>query len=502
MVHTWILSKVDSMKKVLKIILISLAIIYLVLLIPTEKLPEPKLADKIQFLWNRDSLWLALEQKFVESRTAGCEKLNDVININILQLEILLRQLANENLKPTDPLFENIERHLFATAPLIGGCTGYTFEFMDLFSRIRNQIKKTSRNWNPNDFASKQTLYKIIYGGRAAVEEVMLQSAGEKVPALVPGDEEKSVTPSASILEVKIHSGDILVSRGGAPTSALIARGNDFPGNFSHVALVYIDEKTKLPYIIESHIERGVTISSLYDYLKDKKLRVLVLRLRVDHALLLKDPMLPHKAAKAAYDRAMKEHIPYDFEMNSDDNTKLFCSEVVSSVYKDLGINLWMGISSISAKGVANWLAGFGVTNFENQAPSDLEYDPQLTVVAEWSDLETLYNDHIDNAVVEAVLDEANAGKKLEGDWYLLPFARLLKFYSVLLNYFGYEGSVPEGMSAESALRHTKFVALHKRIRDEVNKEANSFYKKNFYSPPYWQMVQMAKRTIIKHAIL
>ena len=66
-----------------------------------------------------------------------------------------------------------------------------------------------------------------------------------------------SATPSAEILGVIVHSGDILISRGGAPTSALIARGNDYPGNFSHVALVHIDEKTNSISIIESHIERG-----------------------------------------------------------------------------------------------------------------------------------------------------------------------------------------------------------------------------------------------------
>ncbi|MCK7517747.1 MAG: hypothetical protein MZV64_08560 [Ignavibacteriales bacterium] len=56
----------------------------------------------------------------------------------------------------------------------------------------------------------------------------------------------------------------------------------------------------------------------------------------------------------------------------------------------DLGINLWMGKSTISSKGTAKLLAGFGVKYFETQEPSDLEYDPQLSVVAEWRDLETL----------------------------------------------------------------------------------------------------------------
>lgn len=61
-----------------------------------------------------------------------------------------------------------------------------------------------------------------------------------------------------------------MLSRGGAPTSALISRGSDYPGNFSHVALVYVDPKTKVASIIEAHIEVGVAIASLEEYMNDK----------------------------------------------------------------------------------------------------------------------------------------------------------------------------------------------------------------------------------------
>ena len=42
--------------------------------------------------------------------------------------------------------------------------------------------------------------------------------------------------------------------------------------------------------------------------------------------------------------------------------------------------------------------------------PSDLEYDPQLTVVAEWHDPGTLFKDHLDNAVTDVLLEDANSG--------------------------------------------------------------------------------------------
>ena len=35
---------------------------------------------------------------------------------------------------------------------------------------------------------------------------------------------EPSVTPSANVLGIKVHSGDLLVSRGGAEVSAFISR--------------------------------------------------------------------------------------------------------------------------------------------------------------------------------------------------------------------------------------------------------------------------------------
>jgi hypothetical protein len=314
----------------------------------------------------------------------------------------------------------------------------------------------------------------------------------KQVASLIKGIDEPSSTPSAEILGVKVHSGDILVSRGGAPTSALIARGNDYPGNFSHIALVHIDEKTNLVSIIESHIERGVTFSSIEEYLNDKKLRIMVLRLRSD---LIKDnPMLPHLATEYSLTEAKKKHIPYDFEMNIAESEKQFCSEVASSAYKKFGITLWSSLSTISSVGTRNWLAAFGVKYFETQEPSDLEYDPQLSVVAEWRDSETLYKDHLDNAVTDVMLEQADSGKVLTYDWYILPIGRMMKFYSVILNIFGAEGPIPEGMSAEAALKNVDYSETHDQIKSKLIFLADQFKIQKGYKPPYWELVNLARQ--------
>src|SRR6185295_15222839 len=134
------------------------------------------------------------------------------------------------------------------------------------------------------------------------VEEAMLQHPDSSLP-LLEGRREPSATPATTVHGVEIHSGDILVSRGGAPNSALIARGNDYPGNFSHIALLHIDATSHVAAVIEAHIERGVAVTAFEDYLKDKKLRILALRLRTDVGSHAQDPQLPHRAADRALAR-------------------------------------------------------------------------------------------------------------------------------------------------------------------------------------------------------
>ena len=288
---------------------------------------------------------------------------------------------------------------------------------------------------------------------------------------------------------LQIHSGDILVSRGGAPTSALIARGSDYPGNFSHVALVYVDPETNIPSILESHIEVGVTVSTLEEYVNDKKLRIMVLRLRNDLLELKNDPMLPHNAAANMKNRADAGHISYDFEMDYKNDDKLFCSEVVSSSYRKFNVHLWERESTISSKGTADLLKEFGVRYFRTQEPSDIEFDTKLKVIAEWRDLETLYQDHVDNAAVDAILEWADSGNVISANYFILPMYRIVKLYSSILNIFNGVGPVPEGMSAESALKHEAYSALHNEVKQQVLKKAEEFWRKNNYRAPYWRLV-------------
>jgi hypothetical protein len=293
-------------------------------------------------------------------------------------------------------------------------------------------------------------------------------------------------------LGVTVHSGDILLSRGGAQVSALIAVGNDFQGNFSHAALVYVDETTSLASVIESRPRTGVAVHHLEDYLSDVKLRVMVLRLRADLPALVADPMTPHRAAMAALASARGRRVPYDVEMDLRDSARMYCSEVLSSAYGKVGIRLWMGMSTVSRQGVKSWLSGMGVRHFEAQEPSDLEYDPQVRVVAEWRDPETLFMDHVDNVVTEAMLRGAQKGDQLRYPWYLLPLGRLAKGYGAVVNRLGFAGPIPDDMGAEAALRVLSFDAAHTAIKRRVLMRAKEFRRTHGYVAPEWELLHFA----------
>lgn len=466
---------------------------YFILMIPLPDSKPTVGADKTPFIWNQNEFWTELENSFKRYREIGCDSLVTTIDSNLKNLSMMVDSMNTKDFDVDDPYFDRVEFSTFFLSPLIAACTGKAMDFIEVNMRLRNLVKNQSVNWNLSDRNVRDKMYRLLYGSRAAVEEIILQLPESDRPAWLRGINEPSDTRPARLNGVLIQSGDILVSRGGAPTSALISRGNDYPGNFSHVAFAYVDSNYQLKFI-ESHIETGVIIANPDEYLNDTKLRILVLRPRYE---LLKykfnNTNLPDEAARIAFDESQSRHIPYDFKLNFYDHSEMFCSEVVYFAYHQLGLNLWMGMTTISSPGIVDWLSDFGVEYFESHEPADLEYDPQLVVVSEWRDPALLLKDHVDNAAMDVMLEDADKGEKLDYNIFMLPFARVIKAYSWILNQFGEVGPIPEGMDAVAGLKNEFFSEIHKKISDELLQSAKEFKDVNGYTPPYWELVNKAR---------
>jgi hypothetical protein len=458
--------------------------------VPESGWEPPDLADRAPFAWDQDDVWTGLQARFEASRDAGCASVEPAIDAGLGSVATLLEGL--DAAPPSDPRLDAIETALFEAAALTAACPSRLDALLESHRLVRANAKRLSIAWDPADVASRDRLYRLLYGGRMAIEEVLLQVPVGAAPTLVMGTDEPSAAPSALIRGLRVHSGDLLVSRGSAPTSAFIARGNTHPGNFSHVSLVHVADDATVS-IIESHIESGVGVFPLETYLGDGKLRILVLRPRADLHAMVANPMLAHEAAEAALAQTTQEHIPYDFSMNAIDGDSQFCSEVAIQGYQAVGMTLWPGRRPLAARGATRWLADVGVRYFEVPMPADLEYDPALRVVAEWRDAETLFTGHIDNAILDALLERAEAGESLTANRWKLPPARLAKAASWVLNRGGRVGPIPEGMSATTALKIQDLRERHARMRSQVLISVEAFRSENGYTPPYWALVEMAR---------
>ncbi|MBT8108498.1 MAG: hypothetical protein KJP17_09695 [Gammaproteobacteria bacterium] len=481
------------MKKVLPVVFVLALVGWL--FVPAGSPATVAPAQARPFIWDQDQLWSKLESDFIATRNLGCASVDERIDQQLAALAEDIAWLEAGDRSPRDERLDAMEKRLFATAPLVAACPEYVLATLDVVSQIRTELKRNSRDWDVRDSAARERVYRLLYGARMAIEEILLQSNVADVPDLVVGTDVPSQAPSVVVNGLRVHSGDILVSRGGAPVSALIARGNDFPGNFSHIAILHVSDEQEVS-VIEAHIEVGVTVSTLEQYLADKKLRLMVLRLDDSLEALQADPVLPHRAASAALAEARERHVPYDFAMHYTEPSKKFCSEVASAPYGDLGVRLWEGLTTMSASGTAAWLAALGVEQFETHGPSDLEYDPKVVVVAEWRDPEALFDDHVDNAIIDAMLEGAERGDVIDYDYYYLPMARLMKAYSSLLNSIGRHGPVPEGMAATTALRSRWLDERHAAIKEDVLQRVSDFRREYGYEPPYWQLFAMAKAQI------
>lgn len=205
---------------------------------------------------------------------------------------------------------------------------------------------------------------------------------------------------------VTLKSGDLLLSRGNAYTSAAIARIGESPAQFSHVSQVFINAPvgTEIPiaqalndprvYTVEAHIEVGSFVRSFAKYAQDGNARVAVFRFRGKERAA-------HEAALSIFNYVtsyqkqsmqvngrtrytVNDNPPYDFAMDSYDHREIFCAEIVSMAYDSVGIRIPMFPTQMKQNDLTQTM---GIRSRHTFAPADIEVDPNFDLIAEWRDL-------------------------------------------------------------------------------------------------------------------
>jgi hypothetical protein len=238
-----------------------------------------------------------------------------------------------------------------------------------------------------------------------------------------------------------LKSGDVILSRGNAYTSAAIARIGTIDAQFSHVTSVYKDESGKL-HTTEAHIEIGSVVMPWSTHVEQGNAREVVFR--------YKDAKVAHQAAKFIYEKvkkfsaANKHNINYDFSMNYKENSDLFCSEVVSSGIFTV-TNSKVDIPRYKTKFSKDLIPflqtiGIGVTKdnidtFDTFGPGDLEFDDRFELIAEWRKPTKLRGIRMKDAVLTKMFEwmgekkyKLRQGIKIPLSTYVAWTARRLPF--------------------------------------------------------------------------
>lgn len=262
--------------------------------------------------------------------------------------------------------------------------------------KTRLNLREKLKDFNINAPGAKEcfTQFRALNRGLRYIEDYMIEAS---MPNNATATDYTTLSgegsfylknPNFEITDAySLQSGDVILSRGNAFVSALIARITDIPNQFSHISFAYRDPQGKL-WTIESHIEIGAVVAPMVKHVEEKNARTVVYR--------YKDPKIAHAAAEHIFNlvKAQQDsgkNIQYDFGMSLDEPNRLFCSEVAfQGFWQKAGISI-PKIKNKFNPGLLPFLKRLGlklneksILNFETFAPGDIEYDTDFALVAEW----------------------------------------------------------------------------------------------------------------------
>jgi hypothetical protein len=211
--------------------------------------------------------------------------------------------------------------------------------------------------------------------------------------------------------KVTYQSGDVLVLRGNSTISTSIAKMSDSESQFSHTLIVHVDPKTQKSYAIEALIDQGVIVHPLEEVLNEGVHRVALYR--HDNSAVARD------AAQIAYDKATSaiakgKNYPYDFKLDMNDSSSVYCAELIRMAYSEAtkGALKIPTFPSTLGKKFSETLKSVGYPPMVKSiyAPSDMDVEPSFQLVAEWRDAKATLNYRIKDQIMSKLFQWVEEG--------------------------------------------------------------------------------------------
>lgn len=368
-------------------------------------------------------------------------------------------------------------------------------EVMDTIFQIRVTLHEKLQEFDSRNELSKDCVQEIREGfqySRFSEEYLLDWLYSQKVYTFTKTPIMDNTKPSTwtnpKYEGFELKSGDVMLIRGKSYVSAMIARIADEEGNFSHLAIVGEDKAGK-KYVVEALIQYGVIVTPLEKWRQAEDARVALFR-QPDEALAKKAARFMYDHAKSALDR--KKGIRYDFAMDDDDYSTLFCSEVIRMAYDKASGGQFIVPkfrSGVSKFKDTDYPRSLGVTKKTLFAPYDIEVDPRFDLLAEYRYMPLLRQVRMQDAVLQSVYSWM-----IEKDYtfHWAPQHSTKAYFAKLVRQFGVaKDTLPTYMPVESIRTNVKFEAVAKVLEENIYKKEAEFYKQKGYLPSFQDMLAM-----------
>lgn len=196
----------------------------------------------------------------------------------------------------------------------------------------------------------------------------------------------------------EFKNGDILITKGTSFVSSTISEVMNPKSVFSHIVFIHVDVATKITESMESYIGHGVSRFSIEEALKDENVRILVLRMR-DQALASSAANYMYKRIKES--EIKKTPIPYDYDLDFSDNSKMSCEEIAYDALKTISKNNVIIPENPSTVYLNDqeFLKGVGLKSGKMMVPADMEIDSRFEIVLDWTDYKVIRDSERKDAV-------------------------------------------------------------------------------------------------------
>lgn len=164
-----------------------------------------------------------------------------------------------------------------------------------------------------------------------------------------------------------LRDGDMALRQGTGLDSEAVLRLDSAGGQYSHIGIVVSDNgKWKVVHAVPGESRDGI------DRVKIEPIDTFFLSTRAAHGAVMRLRGCSAVAAReAAQSAARLVGVPFDYNYNWQDTTRLYCTQLIAVAYSSAGIDLLSGVPRLSGRNTKNIIV----------FPGDIASNDSLTTI-------------------------------------------------------------------------------------------------------------------------